>query len=408
MLRIPAEPRADWPRLVEAQGLAFHSIGGEPYWDESAYYLLEAAEIDRIEEATYRLDAMALEAVEYVIREGRLGELGIPEAFFPFVAQSWERDEHTIYGRFDLSYDGKGAPKLLEYNADTPTALLEASVIQWTWFQDLNRSVGPGLGRFDQFNSIHEKLIDAWTRVGRELGRQVAFAAVDDSVEDAMTAGYLRDTAIQAGLQTQSLSMTQVGWQPARGTFTDLRERPIPILFKLYPWEWMLAEPFARNLPRGSTRWLEPPWKMILSSKAILVILHELFPESPYLLRAGYEPMGDDHVIKPVHSREGANVAIVQRGEVVAETDGDYGDGPVIYQDLAPLPDFGGRFPVIGSWMVNGHACGLGIREDSTARSPGTPAGSSPTSSETPPPPPRPSFGKAGGSGPLWDRWLDR
>src|SRR5439155_4544349 len=125
MLRIATPPRADWIQIVESQGLLFHSIDGAPYWDESAYYLFEAQEIDLIEAATYRLNEMCLEAVGHVIENGRLGEFDIPAPFHDFVARSWEHDQHTIYGRFDLACDGAGPPKLLEYNADTPTALLE-------------------------------------------------------------------------------------------------------------------------------------------------------------------------------------------------------------------------------------------------------------------------------------------
>ena len=113
-----------------------------------------------------------------MIENGRLGELDIPAPFHEFVARSWERDEHTIYGRFDLAYDGTGPPKLLEFNADTPTALLEAAVIQWFWFRDLMASAGmaaraTAIARqepFDQFNSLHERLIEAWRRVREELG----------------------------------------------------------------------------------------------------------------------------------------------------------------------------------------------------------------------------------------------
>ena len=57
-----------------------------------------------------------------------------------------------MYGRFDLAYDGTTPPKLLEYNADTPTSLLEAAVIQWRWQQDMRPER-------DQFNSIHERLL---------------------------------------------------------------------------------------------------------------------------------------------------------------------------------------------------------------------------------------------------------
>jgi glutathionylspermidine synthase len=419
MMRVPTEPRTDWPKLVESQGLLYHSIDGLPYWDETAYYLFEAREVDAIEAATARLDALCLEAVGHVIEQGRLGEFDIPEAFHGFVAESWERDEHTLYGRFDLAFDGQSPPQLLEYNADTPTSLLEAAVIPWFWFQDLLAPLGAlERSHFDQYNSIHERLIEAWERVGRQMGRQVSFAAMKGSVEDLMTIGYLRDTATQAGLKTQPLTIGEVGWHAGRRVFTDLRERPIEILFKLYPWEWMLREPFGRNLPGSPTRWLEPPWKMVLSNKAILPVLSELFPESPNLLHAGFEPIGETYVSKPLHSREGANVSIVRDGQVVAETGGDYGDGPRIYQEDHPLPDFGGRHVVVGSWMVNGHARGIGIREDDGPITRNTsrfmPHVFREAAHSKPPTLQRQAerSGIEGGmppqDDPLWDRWLDR
>jgi len=366
MQRISTPPRDGWREAVEAKGLTFHSLDGEPYWDERAYFLFEAAEVDEIEAATYRLNAMCLEAVGRVIDERRLGAFDIPQPFHRFVEESWERDEHTIYGRFDLAYDGSGPPKLLEYNADTPTSLLEAAVIQWFWMQDVlkahDRSAGTG---FDQFNSVHERLIEAWARVRRERGGRVVFAVQDESIEDVMTVAYLRDTAMQAGLKTATLAVAQIGWDDRRGVFTDLAERPIDLLFKLYPWEWMLREEFGRFLPRARTRWLEPPWKMVLSNKAILPVLYEMFPDSPYLLRADYRPIGGDFVAKPFYSREGANVRLVRHGRADVETDGDYAEGPRIYQQYHRLWGDEDRQAVVGSWIVNGHACGMGIREDS-------------------------------------------
>jgi glutathionylspermidine synthase len=103
---------------------------------------------------------------------------------------------------------------------------------------------------------------------------------------------------------------------------------------------------------------------MVLSNKAILPVLHQLFPRSPYLLRAGFEPIGETYVVKPIYSREGSNIAIVENRHTIAETGGDYTEGPHVYQQFRPLPSFEGRYPVVGSWIVNGHACGMGIRED--------------------------------------------
>src|SRR5437868_5064354 len=67
-----------------------------------------------------------------------------------------------------------------------------------------------------------------------------------------------------------------------------MAERPMRHVFKLYPWEWRIGEQFGPNLVRGTTTWLEAPWKMLLSNKAILVILYQLFPECPYLLPAAW------------------------------------------------------------------------------------------------------------------------
>ena len=366
MRRYATEPRPDWRAAVESKGLLYHSTESGVYWDESAFYLFESAEVDAIEAATLALDAMCLEAVEHVVSHRLLPQFGIPEPLIPWVAASWERDERTVYGRFDFSFDGEGPPKLLEYNADTPTSLVEAAVIQWFWLQDKLAGVtSVDRPAFDQFNSIHERLIEAWRAVLGSYGGRLHVSAVTSSLEDRSTAEYLRDVATQAGLATKYLDVEQIGWDGNRRAFTDLDERPIELMFKLYPWEWLIREPFARNLPWAPTRWLEPPWKMILSNKAILPVLWKLFPGSPYLLRAEFAPFGDTYVVKPSLSREGANLAIVENGELIAETDGPYGAGsPKVYQEYAPLPDFEGRHAVVGSWMVNGSACGIGVRED--------------------------------------------
>src|SRR5262249_54196978 len=195
MERIAISPRPDWQQKVESVGMHYHTIDDQPYWDESAYYRFSAAEVDELEKATYALDKMCLEAVGHVIENRKFETFSIPEAFHDFVIDSWETEERTIYGRFDLAYDGQGAPKLLEYNADTPTALLEAAVVQWFWMKDC-------FPDGDQFNSIHEKLIEAWKGLAKENPGRVTFVSLKGNVEDFMTVNYLRDTAMQAGLVT--------------------------------------------------------------------------------------------------------------------------------------------------------------------------------------------------------------
>jgi glutathionylspermidine synthase len=356
MRRLRTTPRHNWQATVEAQGFHFHTPEGESYWDESAWYAFSAAEIDQIEKATYALNDLCLRAVEHVVTNDLFNAFGIPSGYHEWLRNSWETDEHTIYGRFDLAYTPETGPRLLEYNADTPTAILEAAVIQWHWLQDTRLAA-------DQFNNIHERLIEAWSAVKPQLASPIHFSSLAGSVEDFMTVNYLRDIAMQAGLATEYLGIEKIAWDAAARQFVVARGRPIGTIFKLYPWEWLLREQFGRFLPLSRTRWFEPPWKMLLSNKAILAILWQLFPDSPYLLRAERQPFGDSYVRKPVLGREGANVMVVIDGEVAIETEGPF-EGPHVFQEYFPLPNFDGNYPVLGSWMVNGYACGLGIRED--------------------------------------------
>lgn len=358
MQRLVVEPRREWRRLVESQGMAYHTIDGSPYWDESACYRFTLSEIDALEEATDELQRLCLEAVEQVIRRDLFHLLRIPRQFVPLVIRSWEAAEPSLYGRFDLSWDGSGPPRLLEYNADTPTSLLEASVIQWFWLKDV-------FPHADQFNSIHEKLIDFWRGCPAFRSVPLYFSCADGSSEDLGNVEYLMDTALQAGIDSRHIFIEELGWDRSRSCFVDLEEQPVTALFKLYPWEWMIREEFGRHLLAAPVRFLEPAWKMLLSNKGILPILWELFPGHPNLLPAWFDRPAapGEYVRKPLFSREGGNVTIFGRGETV-ENPGSYGAEGWICQGYAPLPRFDGNHAVVGSWVIAGHPAGIGMRED--------------------------------------------
>lgn len=356
MQRISRPPRINWQQSVESQGMAYHTIDEEPYWDETACYRFDSAEIDLLEDATNELQERCIEAAQHVIDKDLFDKLQIPPHAVPLIVDAWEKDEASLYGRFDLAYDGHTPPKLLEYNADTPTSLLEASVIQWFWLKDLYPDA-------DQFNSIHERLIEAWKGMG--IMSTVHFSCVADAPEDFGNLEYLRDTAIQAGLTTSQLFMNDIGFEEVAGRFVDLGDRPIDCMFKLYPWEWLVNEYFGRKLATARMRLIEPAWKMLLSNKGLLAIMWELFEGHENLLRAGFEagPFRDNYVTKPLLSREGENVTVHRNGQV-HEVEGSYGGKAPVYQQLAQIPCFDGNYPVIGSWVVAGESAGIGIRED--------------------------------------------
>lgn len=361
MLRENRTPRNDLRAKVEHLGLTFHTVDDQPYWNESAAYRFEEAEIETLERATNELHEMCLEAVEYVVQNQDFDRLGIPKAAHQVITDAWEADPPALYGRFDLVYDGQHPPKMLEYNADTPTSLLEAAVIQWHWLQEVEPDK-------DQFNSIWEGLVAKWKALDQEgyLSTKIVHFGCMDVPEDIMTTAVLMDTAQEAGLKTELMHMSEITWLDDTRQFVNPKLVRIETIFKLYPWEWMVEEEFGPLALKhyADVQWIEPIWKMVLSNKAILAILWEMYPDHPNLLPTYFDGPCEmkNYVKKPLLGREGANVSIVTE-EFILENPGPYDEDGFIYQAYAPLPVFEGNHALIGSWVVDGEARGIGIRE---------------------------------------------
>ncbi|MFC0096174.1 glutathionylspermidine synthase family protein [Micromonospora marina] len=365
MRREATTPRPGWDGTIRAQGLVYVDTelpDGEimSYWDETAAYSFTLDEVLRLEEATEELHRMSVAAAEHVVARRRYAEFGIPEWAAEAVARSLRENPPTLYGRFDLWYDGSGPPKMLEYNADTPTALVEASIVQWYWLEHTRPDA-------DQWNSLHERLVGAWAKIGAGLHEpraHVLWSDEEESGEDQITAGYLAETARQAGLDVTLMPIQQVGWDGRR--FVDAADKPITTCFKLYPWEWMLAEPYGRTAldPGTPTTWIEPAWKLLLSNKALLAVLWEMYPGHDYLLPAYLDsPRGmTEYVAKPLLGREGGSVRIVT-GDTEITNPGIYGDEGFCFQEFRALPEFEGNRTVLGSWIVDGESAGAGVRE---------------------------------------------
>ncbi|MCW1884562.1 glutathionylspermidine synthase family protein [Luteolibacter flavescens] len=348
-------PRPDWQRRVEEAGLLWHATDGQPYWteDQSLVFTLDAAE--ELEAAANELHQLCLYACGEIVRRDWFGRLAIPDAAAGMVQASWMTGDRALYGRFDLAWDGTGKPKMLEYNSDTPTSLLEAAVIQWQWLED----VAPD---GDQLNSIHEALVERWKIFPEQM---IHFACVWDNLEDRQTIAYLAETAEQAGKSVELMDMGEIGFSEG-GRFTDPSERSIERLFKLYPWEWMVEEPFFAEIGLERDRFTEPAWKMMLSNKGILPILWELNPGHPLLLPAydSREALGemDRWVEKPFFGREGSGVVLRSRGPFHSPPP----IGPTVYQGHANLFEAAGRHVVWGLWMVGDECRGLSARGDTS------------------------------------------
>jgi glutathionylspermidine synthase len=166
---------------------------------------------------------------------------------------------------------------------------------------------------------LHEKLIARFGQIFAP-GSFLHFASVPDHVEDRQTVRYLEDLASQAGLDPKFVAIDRIGLD-AEGKFVDDEGWIVQAIFKLYPWEDMFREPYAEKLAGSGAMFLEPAWKAILSNKGLLPLLWDRHPGHPNLLpaffdddAAGKADLGNSYVRKPLFSREGWDIELVDRG----------------------------------------------------------------------------------------------
>lgn len=368
MKRIPVTTLPNMRELAVQHGYDYHDEHGIAEWEDSAYYLFSLRQIEQdLESAADEINSMCFGLLDRCLTDETVfRRLQIPETYWTYVADSWRRQDKDLYGRLDFAYDGRGEAKLLEYNADTPTTLYESAIFQWEWLQAaIQVQLVPP--QSDQFAEIHEEIVAA-LEILRPEGL-LHLACLQDQADDRETVSYLEDCAEEAGLETEFIAMRDIGIDAA-GRFTDLDDRIIATLFKLYPWEWIMEEEFGRYLMTSGVHFLEPPWKAVLANKGILPLLWEMYEGHPNLLPAYFdgdpqiEAFSGTYVRKPLLSRRGANIEIVQYGQSQVSKDGPYGAEGFVVQAFHPLPEFDGVFPVVGCWIIAGKTAGVGIRED--------------------------------------------
>ncbi|SIS89710.1 glutathionylspermidine synthase family protein [Insolitispirillum peregrinum] len=369
MQRHQCAPRPNWRQEVERVGLNYHTIDSLPYWTENACWEFTLDEIDRLDDAATTLHKMALQAVEAVVEDRLLPLFGITGLAAELVTESWRRDDSYLYGRFDFAWTGDGEPKMLEYNADTPTSLFESAIVQHHW----REAVFPDA---DQFNSLDEALTDRFAQMLHGLPsadprRTLHLSCVMPHAEDEGNLRYIEACAQDAGFKTSLIAVSDIGWDKDRHQFVDMQEQPMRRLFKLYPWEWLAQEEFAAHIAAAGMSFIEPAWKMVLSNKALLAQMWEMFPHHPNLLPASFDrsavaPLAPQGLVrKALLGREGENVTIYDPdGSTVAASGGHYGSEGYVWQARAPLAAAGRGHAVLGVWMVGAKACGLCIRED--------------------------------------------
>jgi glutathionylspermidine synthase len=296
-LAVPRCP--DWHERAAAAGLSASAAASD------TAYSFTATDIDRLADAAQHLEERCLDWVEGITWRGAYEAFGFSDDVCTLIEESWRRQDKNLIGRIDLAWNGRDAPQMLRYAADAPDSLPEAALLQAEWL-DCTYNGG------DQFNGIHDMLVEAWKHFGL-WGHRVHFAAGREDAAGRTTADYLRRTAQAAGLDTAALALEDLRWTGKR--FIDASARPITVLCRPCSWQSLLQHPLSPNLRSSGMRLIEPAWKLLLTQDATLPLLRAAWPDDAHL------------------------------------------------QPVTALPAVDGHAPVLGLWIVASRACGLGITE---------------------------------------------
>ena len=371
-------------KLIELKPLSkkyLESIGF--YWhtdkDMSAYIDNKVISItpemaENYANAVNELYDMFIEAAQYVIDNNLFHELDIPFNLVEIIKESWENDVHWhLYGRFDLSGGITKPIKLIEFNADTPTALFESAIIQWALLK------ANGIDEGMQFNFIYEALRDNFKRVVTldenidnfdeyYEGWKILFSSVKDNLEEENTTRLLQTIAEEAGWRTEFAYIDEVEFSDDGVFYNDEKYE---FFFKLIPWEAIaieepeLAEIMTNIVKNRQAIFLNPAYTLLFQSKGIMKILWDLYPNHPLLLETSFEPLENKkQVIKPTLAREGANIEIIdENGQILAKEEGEYSNFKKVYQEFVEFEkDEEGNYYQAGVFFAY-EACGVGYRK---------------------------------------------
>ena len=361
---------------LESLGFVWHTDSDETSYISNELIVISEDEAEAYYEATNELYDMYVEAAEYVIENNLFHEIGIPFNLIDAIKESWENDVHWhLYGRFDLAGGIDNKPiKLLEFNADTPTALFETAIIQWAMLKQ------NGMEEESQFNTLYESLVDNFKRLVT-LEEDVSefedkyddwnflFTSIKDNEEEENTVKLLQHIAADAGFNTEFAYIDDVEFSAEDGIFYN--DTNYELWFKLIPWEDIALEEsdlamLLTNIIKNQKAIIfNPAYTLLFQSKGLLKILWDLYPNHPLLLETSFEPLkSQQQVEKPIFGREGGSVTIIdENNHKVEAVEGDYNSHKMVYQAYTKLPTDSNGLSYQAGVFYAYEACGLGFRK---------------------------------------------
>lgn len=321
----------------------------------ASYHLISPSFFEEIRYATEQL-ALIFEKTVKIVRSGEdelLRELSIPQAAFRAVRHA-PIDLLTSIGRFDFAPTADGL-KLLEFNSDTPTGIVEAYYVNG-WICSRLGLEDPNAGMVNHLRDAFQQIVSAYKKVGYST-ENIAFSSLGWHEEDRGTTEFLR--------QVSELPARFVPLDDLRLVEDSLCAQvgqelvPIDIWYRLHGLEILAEERDPTGFPTGE-RVLEliadgklgvinPPGALLAQTKALQALIWNLYEEdifftedekriiAKYMLPTYLDNLfkgSTPYVTKPVFGREGGAVTLYDKDGNIEQRDSEdlYWEQPMIYQ----------------------------------------------------------------------------
>ncbi|PMB01632.1 glutathionylspermidine synthase [Fischerella thermalis CCMEE 5273] len=352
---------------------------------------------EELHEATEALGAIFSRVIPVVQQadDELLRELGIPEAAMPAVRIAWDGLLPTVVGRFDFARTPDGW-KMLEFNSDTPTGVVEAFYVNGRVVEALNEGTDPNEGMDRHIRQAFQRAVQVYEGSGRQTVR-IAFSALGWHEEDAGTTRYLMN---RSGLDARFVPLEDLRVEGDRlGSRLKGEWWPIDLWYRLHAMEILAEEKDEDGYPIGEhvldmmrrrhLHTINPPGALIGQTKALQALIWNLYETDQFFTPDEHRMIGqymlptylenrflgqEPHVIKPVFGREGGAVLLCHADGKIAHRDREeaYWNQPMIYQRRVELDRVevetlkGNRIGhrLWGSFLIGGQASAILCRVD--------------------------------------------
>ncbi|KAL4485779.1 hypothetical protein ABPG72_012319 [Tetrahymena utriculariae] len=377
--RVEFEPLKGLKEKFEKIKFDFYNIDGvkwggyllgfcyDNYWIDGAGYRISENKFKQIIQTTHELHNMCLQATDEAIQDDDILQnvFDIPQDMIPIIRKSWQSRQPDLLARYDFLLGKEGELYFLEVNGDTPSSIIEAGPAQKIWADEF---------KLLQFNNIENQIKLGFQNILQQNQKTKLLMFQNQDFEDKCTFNYLNsilEPFLQAKIECQNIEsidecleneLNQDGFKKS-------------IIWRQYPFEWLASET-TRNYftnPKfyncKSQTIIEPPWKIVMSNKAMSVLLYQMFPSNPHLIMSSLEPLGENvlQLSKQKYAREGEYINYSDNYEFfkyfLIDSYIKYVHKPV-FQKFMQSDLHKNRYITISCWVVQGKPCSVLLRED--------------------------------------------